>query len=59
MVVKQLTVFIENREGRMCDVLEILKNNDMFDFGDRSNNLHQKKYLHLIQYQKIHLKIVH
>ncbi|MBQ3665676.1 MAG: amino acid-binding protein [Lachnospiraceae bacterium] len=29
MVVKQLTVFIENREGRMCDVLEILKNNDI------------------------------
>ena len=29
MLVKQLTVFIENREGRLCEVLEVLKENDI------------------------------
>ena len=27
MFAKQLTVFIENRTGRLCDVLDVLKNN--------------------------------
>lgn len=29
MIAKQVTVFIENREGRLCEVLEILKDNDI------------------------------
>ncbi len=29
MLAKQVTVFIENREGRLCEVLEILKENDI------------------------------
>ena len=29
MFAKQLTVFIENRTGRLCEVLGVLKNNDV------------------------------
>ena len=29
MVVKQLSVFIENRQGRLGEVLDVLKNNDV------------------------------
>jgi len=29
MFAKQLTVFIENRTGRLCEVLNVLKNNDV------------------------------
>lgn len=29
MIAKQLSVFIENREGRLCEVLEALKNNNV------------------------------
>ena len=29
MIVKQLSVFLENREGRIKDVLEILATNDI------------------------------
>lgn len=29
MFAKQLTVFIENRTGRLCDVLDVLKNNQV------------------------------
>ena len=29
MFAKQLTVFIENRTGRLCEVLNVLKNNNV------------------------------
>lgn len=29
MFAKQLTVFVENRTGRLCDVLDVLKNNNV------------------------------
>ncbi len=29
MLTKQLTIFMEDREGRLCEVLEILKENDI------------------------------
>ena len=29
MFAKQLTVFVENRTGRLCDVLEVLKSNNV------------------------------
>ena len=32
MFVNQLSVFIENREGRLEQVLEILKNNNIYNY---------------------------
>ena len=29
MIIKQLSVFIENKEGRMLDITRVLKDNDI------------------------------